>query len=152
GEAPDHGLGQRCLQIIGDGLGQGRVRVPGDQLERTVLHALNLPFPCHRWPLSYKEAVKLAISHNPCPAYFFSFLELTGNEPLPGQGDGVDVAAVVRLAPVGGAPEAVEPLGIGISADGHVFDLGDTGYGEPGGDEAGQIELRMSRPAVREEA
>ena len=43
GEAPDAGLGQGSFQIVGNRLGKGGIRVPGDELERTILAHLYPP-------------------------------------------------------------------------------------------------------------
>ena len=37
GETPDHGLGQRLVQALGDFLRQHRIGIAGDQLDRAVL-------------------------------------------------------------------------------------------------------------------
>ncbi len=51
------------------------------------------------------------------------------------QGDGRDQPAVIRLASMGGAAEAVEPLRIGIGAESERRRRPDSGLGEPGQNE-----------------
>ena len=57
------------------------------------------------------------------------------NRPGPGclcglKDDGVDVPAVVRLATVGGAAEAVEALRLGIGTQAHILDPGQPRFAE----------------------
>ena len=37
GEAPDHGLGERQVEIFGDALGEDRIRIAGNELDGSVL-------------------------------------------------------------------------------------------------------------------
>src|SRR5262249_48857445 len=59
---------------------------------------------------------------------------------VPRQGDGIDVAPVVRLGAMGGAAIAEKPGRIGIGAQTQILDLVDTSKLEPHGDIAGEIE------------
>src|SRR5690348_5161421 len=60
-----------------------------------------------------------------------------------GEGDGVDVAAVVRLAAMGGAAKAEKSRRLRIGARPEILDAGDVGAGEPGRHIAGEIEQRV---------
>src|SRR5262249_43516388 len=61
-----------------------------------------------------------------------------GISPIP-QRNRVDVAAVIRLAAMGGAAIAEEAR-VAIGADIHIVDAFDAGAREPVGDKAGEIE------------
>src|SRR5262249_62036301 len=95
-------------------------------------------------------------------------LTLIGEEPgesvgedqshrlVPRQGDGIDVAPVVRLGAMGGAAIAEKPGRIGIGAQTQILDLVDTSKLEPHGDIAGEIEhgvaiagCRCEKPMAR---
>src|SRR5580704_17315570 len=91
------------------------------------------------------------------PAGFFalSAMGLAGRSgaALAGQSDRIHVAAVIGFGAVGGAAEAVNPLGIGIGAKSDIFDVADARPGQPRADIAGEVEHGMAvARAWREEA
>src|SRR5271170_43750 len=65
--------------------------------------------------------------------------------------DGVDVAAVVGLGPMGGATIAEKPLRIAVGAVAEVLDLPDSGPAEPRRDIAAEVEHGVVRPLGRRE-
>src|ERR1700741_658598 len=68
-----------------------------------------------------------------------------------GQSDRIHVAAIIGLGAVGGAAEAVEPLGIGIGAKPDVLDMADARPGQPRADIAGKVEHGMAVARSRRE-
>jgi hypothetical protein len=60
------------------------------------------------------------------------------------QRDGVDVAAIIPFAAVGGATEAEEARRVGIGAQIKVLDVPDSGSLEAGGNVTGEIEQGMA--------
>src|SRR5262249_28538204 len=75
---------------------------------------------------------------------------------VPRQGDGIDVAAVVRLGAMGGAAIGEKSGRIGVGAQTQILDLVDPSKLEPHGDIAGEIEhgvaiagCRCEKPMAR---
>src|SRR5580700_1904458 len=91
------------------------------------------------------------------PAGFFALgaIGLAGHAGagLAGQSDRIHVAAVIGFGAVGGAAEAVKPLGVGIGAKPDILDAADARPDQPRADIAGQVEHGMAvAPSRREEA
>ena len=68
---------------------------------------------------------------------------------LIGQRDRVDMSAVIRFCPVGGAAVGIELRRVGIGAKAEVLDGRDLGPAQSGNHVAGQVEHRVARTARR---